>query len=139
MHTRFVKLSYWIAVILFCIMMAYSGFMYLASSGFRVQFAHLGFPPFFQVELAILKLAGVFVLLVRVSKRLKEWAYAGFLFNLLTAVLAHLMIADGLKGVVEPASVAFILTVVYLTDSQVQAGGLRRPIRLSAEAGVFRK
>jgi hypothetical protein len=49
------------------------------------------------------------------------------------AFLAHLVIADALKEAMEPASVAVILAVAYLTDSQVQARGPRRPIELSAE------
>jgi TRAP-type C4-dicarboxylate transport system permease small subunit len=52
------RLAYWIAIILFCVMMAYSGLLYLTSSGFREKFAHLGFPPFFSGRNRNLQIGG---------------------------------------------------------------------------------
>jgi hypothetical protein len=47
------------------------------------------------VELSLAKLVGVAVLLIpMVPARLKEWAYAGFAINLVSAVIAHLSISD---------------------------------------------
>ena len=58
-------------------------------------FTHLGFPGYFRVELSLAKLLGVVVLLAPVPSRLKEWAYAGFAFDLASAVIAHLAVGDG--------------------------------------------
>ena len=58
-------------------------------------FTHLGFPAYFRVELAWAKLLGVVLLLAPVPARLKEWAYAGFAINLVSALIAHLAVGDG--------------------------------------------
>jgi len=56
----------------------------------------LGFPAYFRIELSWAKLAGVAALLVpMVPARLKEWAYAGFAITLVSALIAHLAVGDG--------------------------------------------
>jgi hypothetical protein len=50
----------------------------------------IGFPAYFQVELAWAKLLGVVLLLAPVPAQLKEWAYAGFAVTLGSALIAHL-------------------------------------------------
>ena len=50
---------------------------------------------FFRAELSVAKMAGVFALLIAVvPPRLKEWVYAGFAFNLVSAFIAHASIHD---------------------------------------------
>ena len=58
-------------------------------------FHHLGFPDYFRVQLSWAKLAGIVLLLAPVPARVKEWAYAGFAFDLGSAVIAHLAVGDG--------------------------------------------
>ncbi len=55
----------------------------------------MGFPAYFRVELAWAKLLGVILILMPVSARLKEWAYAGFAIVLASAIIAHLSVGDG--------------------------------------------
>lgn len=59
-------------------------------------FAHLGFPNrYFRIELSLAKLAGVAALLIPlVPARVKEWAYAGFAINVVSAVITHISIRD---------------------------------------------
>src|SRR5260370_37744095 len=59
-------------------------------------FTRLGFlADDFRVEPSWAKVAGVAALLVpMVPARLKEWAYAGFAINLISALIAHLSIDD---------------------------------------------
>jgi len=47
------------------------------------------------VELSWAKLLGVALLLAPVPPRLKEWAYAGFAFDLGSAIFAHRAVGDG--------------------------------------------
>ena len=44
--------------------------------------------------LAIAKLLGLVAILSRKSELLKEWAYAGFFYNVVLAFFAHVMIND---------------------------------------------
>jgi uncharacterized membrane protein YphA (DoxX/SURF4 family) len=100
------KILYWAITGVFALMMTYSGFLYLTSEELKQAFTQLGFPQFFRVELGIAKLAGSAALLVPLPSRLKEWVYAGFTINLVSAFIAH--VASG-----HPASV-FIMPVIFL-------------------------
>ncbi|QYJ69508.1 DoxX family protein [Flavobacterium litorale] len=90
------KIIYWIATSLMCLLFLYSASMYLLKyemvSGF---FVNLGFPTWLIYPLALLKIAGVITVLTKWSHFLKELAYAGFLFDAILALAAHLMVKDG--------------------------------------------
>lgn len=58
-------------------------------------FLKLGFPTFIIYPLAIAKLLGLLAIWTDKSKMLKEWAYAGFVFDLVLAIGAHFSIQDG--------------------------------------------
>jgi DoxX-like family len=53
-------------------------------------FVHLGFPPYFKVELTVAKILGVLALIIpAVPFKVKEFAYAGFAITLVSAAIAH--------------------------------------------------
>jgi DoxX-like family len=80
---------------LFCLQIGFTAYAQLTLPVVAEAFAHLGFPGYFRVELALAKLLGVVVLLAPVPARLKEWAYAGFAITLVSALIAHLSVGDG--------------------------------------------
>lgn len=53
------------------------------------EIAHLGYPPYFRYLLAAAKIAEAAGLTLRVSARLREWAYAGAAFELLAAAASY--------------------------------------------------
>ena len=119
MTTKSLNLTYWITTSTFCLMMAASGVLYLTSIGFKERFAHLGFPSYFRIELALFKLAGVAVLLLPFPRFLKEWAFAGFFIVLLSAFIAHLASGDGPKKAMAPVSMTVLLAVSYIVFSMM--------------------
>ncbi len=86
---------YWIVTALFCLQMGFTAYAQLRLPQVTEAFTHLGFPAYFRVELSWAKLLGVLLLLAPVPSRLKEWAYAGFAINLISAVIAHIAVGDG--------------------------------------------
>jgi uncharacterized membrane protein YphA (DoxX/SURF4 family) len=54
----------------------------------------LGYPVYFLTIIGLWKLAGAAVLLVPRFPRLKEWAYAGIVFNLTGAFASHAAVGD---------------------------------------------
>lgn len=65
----------------------------LAKEGIR----HLGYPEYFGNALVIFKVLGALALIIpQVSKRIKEWAYAGFAFDFIFASISHFAI-DGIN------------------------------------------
>jgi hypothetical protein len=87
--------AYWLVTALFCLQMSFTAYAQLRLPEVAEAFAHLGFPAYFRVELSCAKLIGVALLLAPVPSRMKEWAYAGFAINLVSAVIAHLAVGDG--------------------------------------------
>lgn len=96
MNTKRNKIIYLVSTGLFTALMLFSAGMYLFANEVAVDaFTKLGFPTFVIYPLAAAKILGLGAIWIGKSKTLKEWAYAGFFFNLLLAVSAHLSINDG--------------------------------------------
>jgi hypothetical protein len=58
-------------------------------------FTSFGYPTYLIYPLAIAKLLGLIGIWQNTFTKLKEWAYAGFFFNVVLAFFAHFMISDG--------------------------------------------
>jgi hypothetical protein len=57
-------------------------------------FAHLGYPTYLLPFIGIAKILGVVAVLVPGFPRLKEWAYAGLVFDLTGALYSHISVGD---------------------------------------------
>jgi hypothetical protein len=88
-------IAYWSVTGLFCLQMGFTAYAQLNLPQVAEAFARLGFPAYFRVELSWAKLLGIALLLAPVPARLKEWAYAGFAINLVSALVAHFAMGDG--------------------------------------------
>ncbi len=112
------KIIYWISTGLLCLMMLGSAGMYLFNyeevSGL---FKGFGFPTWVIYPLAVAKILGVIAILTKASRLLKEWAYAGFFFDFLLAIGAHLAIGDGEHWGAVVATVLLLVSRIY--DSKV--------------------
>lgn len=112
------KTIYWIVTGLLSVLFIMGAMMYLfnypRAEGF---FISLGFPTWIIYPLAILKILGPIAILIRKSLFLKELAYAGFIFDAILALFAHLKVSD---GEYIPAILAIILTTVsWIYDRKV--------------------
>jgi hypothetical protein len=72
----------------------------------------LGYPPYFPIMLGVAKLLGAVVLVFVPNHTLKEWAYAGFCFDILAATISHLAV-----GNYSVELVAAIVGLVFLFGS----------------------
>ncbi len=87
---------YWIFTVLLSALMMTSVVRYLLDlETFISNFETLGYNGRIVVPLATAKILGLMAILSDRIKFLKEWAYAGFLFNFLLALEAHVSIDDG--------------------------------------------
>jgi hypothetical protein len=94
-RSKSIVIGYWLVTALFCLQIGFTAYAQLQLPQVAEAFTRLGFPDYFRVELALAKFLGVGLLLAPVAARLKEWAYAGFAFTLVSALLAHLSVGDG--------------------------------------------
>ena len=92
------SVAYWIATGLLCLQLGFTAYAQLQLPQVAAAFAHLGFPDYFRIGLSWAKLVGVVLLLAPAPARLKEWVYAGFAFDLGSAVFAHLSVGDGVEA-----------------------------------------
>ena len=84
------KIIFWTTTVVFSLMMMLSALQMLFNPQLAADFVHLGFPGYFRIELALAKIIGVLVLTIpQVPVRIKEWAYAGFGIDLISASIAH--------------------------------------------------
>ena len=104
------KIIYWATTGLFSLAMLGSAFMYFTSPDVTKGFQHIGFPEYFKYELGAAKGIGALALLFPIPNRIKEWAYAGFGINLISAIIAHLASGDAV-GEVVPIFVFFAILV----------------------------
>jgi hypothetical protein len=68
----------------------------------------LGYPPYFATILGTAKLLAAAALLTPGIPRLKEWAYAGILINMIGACASHLATGDPPARTIAPATFAVI-------------------------------
>ena len=92
---KILTIAFWIVTALFCLEMTFGAYAQLRLPQVAQEFARLGFPGYFRVELSWAKFLGVMLILAPAPARLKEWAYAGFAINLASALIAHLAVGEG--------------------------------------------
>jgi DoxX-like family len=89
-------IAYWITTVIIALEMAIGGVWdILRISYVRTVMEHLGYPIFFLVILGVWKIPCAVTLLAPRFPRLKEWAYAGAIFNYTGAVASHVAVGDG--------------------------------------------
>jgi uncharacterized membrane protein YphA (DoxX/SURF4 family) len=71
---------------------------------------HLGYPAYFAWILGVGKLFGALAIVAPGLPRLKEWAYAGFFFNLSAAAFSRAAVGDSTADIVAP--LAFLALVL---------------------------
>jgi uncharacterized membrane protein YphA (DoxX/SURF4 family) len=87
------SIIFWISTGLFCAFMLTSAIPNILSAKEWVDvFKQLGYPVYLLPFLGVAKLLGVVALLVPGFNRVKEWAYAGFFFDLVGAVYSGLAV-----------------------------------------------
>ena len=91
-----INIIYWIFTGLLCALMLFSAIGGFANpeESVKMMHDHLQYPVYFITMLGIAKTLGVIALLTPGFPRLKEWAYAGFTFDLIAAVWSSIAVGD---------------------------------------------
>jgi uncharacterized membrane protein YphA (DoxX/SURF4 family) len=89
------KILYWVFTGLLAALMLMSGISNaMTVPDAVVLFKHLGYPIYLSPFLGIAKILGAIAILVPGFPRIKEWAYAGFVFDLGGAMYSFISIGD---------------------------------------------
>ena len=80
----------------------------------------LGFPDYFRVELTVFKvLGGIVLILPMVPRRYKEWAYAGFGINFISATVATWAVGGLSPNIILPLVLLAMLMISYVTYNKL--------------------
>ena len=96
---------------------------------FSKRFAALGYPTYIIYPLTIAKLLGLIAIWSNKSKTLKEWAYAGFFFDFILAMVAEIHADDGEYFSSLIATVALLTSYNAWTRSFEKSDGEQKVIK----------
>ena len=111
MSNRAMSAAYWTTTILTALAFLTAGAAYLARGDVQAQgIAVLGYPAYVLTILGTWKVRGGLAILAPRLPLLKEWAYAGFFFDLTGAAASRAFVGDGPVDIAAP--LAFLALVV---------------------------
>ncbi len=116
------KITYWACTTLIVLFEGLMPALTFNSDVAKQGISHLGYPDYFRVVFTFFKVLGAILLILpQVSRRLKEWAYAGFTFDFLFAFIS-LAAVDGLGSGLTyfPLVVLAVLMVSYICYHRLQ-------------------
>ncbi|MEM9194990.1 MAG: DoxX family protein [Myxococcota bacterium] len=107
-------IGYWVTTVLFCLPMVGGAiFDTLRPPEVVEGFQHLGYPLYFAPMLGVAKGLGVIAVLAPKFPRLKEWAYAGFTFDLIAASASHAALSDPIPDIIVPIVILGLMFASY--------------------------
>src|ERR1043165_6179177 len=108
------KIAYWIITILFAGFMLFSAIPDGLSTPDAVTFmTWLGYPKYFIPFIGVAKVLGVIAILIPGYPRIKEWAYAGLVFDLVGATYSAASVKLDAFGAVFMTVVIILAFVSY--------------------------
>ena len=92
------KIIFWVTTIIIFLMEGVMPALTWNSDMAKEGLRHLGYPEYFGLLLVCFKVPGTLALIIpQVPARVKEWAYAGFAFDFISAFISYWAV-DGLNG-----------------------------------------
>ena len=97
------------------------GTLLLAHEYFNAGTKPLGYPDYFAYALIICKILGATALMFpKFPEKLREWAYAGLTFNLIFAVISHVVVDKNIGFIIMPIIIGAILAVSYFYNQKLR-------------------
>lgn len=130
-----IKKLYWISISLFTALFIGSViFGYIDIQASYDEFKHLEYPTWLLHPLSLAKLLGIIAILKSKSQSLKDFAYAGFLFDLLCALGGH--IAQQEIKLVLPIVCIFLWAFTYWIDKKYYQEKVLNEVLLSKQSEI---
>jgi hypothetical protein len=122
LRTKQIHAVYWIATLLFIMPQGWAAVQYLTQAPrMMMTISQLGYPEYFTAILGVAKLLGIAAIATGISPTLKEWAYAGFTFDVIGAFASHLGAGDRLSTALVPLGFLLPQLVSYVAWRRLRA------------------
>lgn len=106
--------AYWLATILGAGLLFIGGILFITQGENQVaEMNHLGYPVYFLTFLGIGRILGAIAIVLPRFPRLKEWAYAGFVLDLIGASASHAFAKDSHAQVASPLIFLVLIVVSW--------------------------
>ena len=90
------KIIFWVSTGLLTLLMLFSaGNYFFQTEVIKGLFEGFGYPSYIVIPLGVAKVLGLIAIWFVPNESIKEWAYAGFFYDVVLAFFAHVMIGDG--------------------------------------------
>ena len=116
------KIAFWITTVLIFLMEGVLPILTVNSPMAVQGITQLGYPVYFVAMLAIFKaLGGLALIIPMVPERVKEWAYAGFSIDFISAFIS-ITVVDGFSGInFLPIIALAILVISYASREKINS------------------
>ena len=122
--------AYWITTVLGPASFVIGGILNLTQAAPAITtLHHLGYPAYFAFILGAGKLLGALAIVVPGHQRIKEWAYAGFFFNLTAAAFSHAAVGDPAAAVIAPLMFLALVMASWALQPYRATATVRRSAR----------
>ena len=106
--------GYWVATVLFSLVYFGSGLADVLHASPVIQtLGHLGYPAYFASIIGPWKIAAAITLVAPGLPKVKEWAYAGVVFDLTGALASHAVLGDHGPKQIVPIVLLGLLVLSY--------------------------
>ena len=108
------KITYWVTTVFVATAFFVTGIGNLVPIAHIAQdMSRLGYPPYFLNILGTSKILAAITILFPGVSRLKEWAYAGMMFDLTGAVFSRSASGDGVVMIIIPILIASFVVISW--------------------------
>ena len=130
---------FWVVTVLVCLAFLGSGIANLVHAPYVAHdMAHLGYPAYFSTILGAWKILGALAVAVPAFPRLKEWAYAGMMFDVTGAAMSRIVMGDGAAGAIPPLILCGLVVASWALRSNGRVLRSSPTRALALEQGVSR-
>ncbi len=130
-----VKITYWICTGLITALLGVGAIFDAISAPEAIaHITRLGYPAYLVPFLGIAKMAALLVILVPGFRRLKEWAYAGLVIDLVGAFYSHVAVGDGPEMWVGFIPMLLVLGVSYAFSHKLHRAAEAAPERAQSQS-----
>lgn len=101
MNPKTIKIIYWIFTGLVIFLMGFGAFYDAIAAPEAIKYVtDLGYPAYIVPFLGVAKLLGLIVILIPGFPKVKEWAYAGLLIDLIGALYSHIAVGKPITDLI---------------------------------------